>query len=240
MFLPIAEARGIHNHNLSMIEYVISDGHGMYIKYSSGKYVPVRGEQYATRFAERGKAANILKSSVAKNIRDKFRVLDIEIPKTSTDSPAKELPTASRCTVRVNKDVGILKDVLNRHISDDETISILAQINELGELVKYIERRIPEVQEALKTVNNAIVDMQHHIEFGKFDLYRGYLTSKNCQHLFQLRRKYKDELVSLYEARKCKLDSASILRLYKALDGLSERKYQPRVLTELFEETKIK
>ena len=219
-----------------MITYVLTDGRGMYIKYNSGKYVPVRGEQYATRFEERTKAANILKSSVAKNIRDRFHVKDIMIEESQPQiSQETNLPSASVPTVRVNKDVYVLKDILNRHIADEETISIINQINELGELVNYIERRIPEVQNALKTVNNAIVDIQHHIEFGKFDLYKGYLTTKNCQQLFVLRRKYKDELVSLYEARKCKLDSASIVRLYKALDGLADRKYTPRVLTELFE-----
>ena len=221
-----------------MITYVLTDGRGMYIQYNSGKYVPVRGEKYATRFEDRSKAANILKSSVQKNLRDQFHVLDI---KTSENIEQKiseiKLPSASAHTIRVNRDASVIKDVLKRHISDDETISIINQINELSELVKYIERRIPEVQNALKTVNNAIVDIQHHIEFGKFDLYKGYLTTKNCQQLFTLRRKYKDELVSLYEARKCKLDSASIVRLCKALDGLADRKYQPRVLTELFEET---
>lgn len=63
-----------------MILYVISDGHGSYIRKDefSGKYVPVRNYSLAEKFQQRAKASNILKNAIGKNLRSRYNVIAIE------------------------------------------------------------------------------------------------------------------------------------------------------------------
>lgn len=206
-----------------MIVYVLSDGAGRYIRKDNGtgKYVSVKGEKYALQFQSADNALKILYNSVPKTIRDNFGVEEIQIE-----------------DVKTTKDMSVVKSIINKNIIDDEIASWLSKVDAFVGLAESVETRIEELVELLSTTDKEICDIQHFIEFGKLNAYQGWLATSMLQNRLRQRRKFKDELAALNLIKSCKIESKSIENLHKAVDGLGERKYSPRVLSELFPEAK--
>ena len=62
---------------------MISDGKGTYIRKDfAGRYSPVRNETLADSWDARHKAKNVLENQLNKNIRNKYHVIEIEVPET--------------------------------------------------------------------------------------------------------------------------------------------------------------
>lgn len=206
-----------------MIVYVLSDGAGRYIRKDNGtgKYVSVKGEKYALQFQSADNALKILYNSVPKTIRDNFGVEEIQIE-----------------DVKTTKDMSVVKSIINKNIIDDEIASWLSKVDAFVGLAESVETRIEELVELLSTTDKEICDIQHFIEFGKLNAYQGWLATSMLQNRLRQRRKFKDELAALNLIKSCKIESKSIENLHKAVDGLGERKYSPRVLSELFPDAK--
>lgn len=206
-----------------MIVYVLSDGAGRYIRKDNGtgKYVSVKGEKYALQFQSADNALKILYNSVPKTIRDNFGVEEIQIE-----------------DVKTTKDMSVVKSIINKNIIDDEIASWLSKVDAFVSLAESVETRIEELVELLSTTDKEICDIQHFIEFGKLNAYQGWLATSMLQNRLRQRRKFKDELAALNLIKSCKIESKSIENLHKAVDGLGERKYSPRVLSELFPDAK--
>lgn len=206
-----------------MIVYVLSDGAGRYIRKDNGtgKYVSVKGEKYALQFQSADNALKILYNSVPKTIRDNFGVEEIQIE-----------------DVKITKDMSVVKSIINKNIIDDEIASWLSKVDAFVGLAESVETRIEELVELLSTTDKEICDIQHFIEFGKLNAYQGWLATSMLQNRLRQRRKFKDELAALNLIKSCKIESKSIESLHKAVDGLGERKYSPRVLSELFPDAK--
>lgn len=206
-----------------MIVYVLSDGAGRYIRKDNGtgKYVSVKGEKYALQFQSADNALKILYNSVPKTIRDNFGIEEIQIE-----------------DVKTTKDMSVVKSIINKNIIDDEIASWLSKVDAFVGLAESVETRIEELVELLSTTDKEICDIQHFIEFGKLNAYQGWLATSMLQNRLRQRRKFKDELAALNLIKSCKIESKSIENLHKAVDGLGERKYSPRVLSELFPDTK--
>ena len=206
-----------------MIVYVLSDGAGRYIRKDNGtgKYVSVKGEKYALQFQSVDNALKILYNSVPKTIRDNFGVEEIQIE-----------------DVKTTKDMSVVKSIINKNIIDDEIASWLSKVDAFVGLAESVETRIEELVELLSTTDKEICDIQHFIEFGKLNAYQGWLATSMLQNRLRQRRKFKDELAALNLIKSCKIESKSIENLHKAVDGLGERKYSPRVLSELFPDAK--
>lgn len=206
-----------------MIVYVLSDGAGRYIRKDNGtgKYVSVKGEKYALQFQSADNALKILYNSVPKTIRDNFGVEEIQIE-----------------DVKITKDMSVVKSIINKNIIDDEIASWLSKVDAFVGLAESVETRIEELVELLSTTDKEICDIQHFIEFGKLNAYQGWLATSMLQNRLRQRRKFKDELAALNLIKSCKIESKAIENLHKAVDGLGERKYSPRVLSELFPDAK--
>lgn len=206
-----------------MIVYVLSDGAGRYIRKDNGtgKYVSVKGEKYALQFQSADNALKILYNSVPKTIRDNFGVEEIQIE-----------------DVKTTNDMSVVKSIINKNIIDDEIASWLSKVDAFVGLAESVETRIEELVELLSTTDKEICDIQHFIEFGKLNAYQGWLATSMLQNRLRQRRKFKDELAALNLIKSCKIESKSIENLHKAVDGLGERKYSPRVLSELFPDAK--
>ncbi len=206
-----------------MIVYVLSDGAGRYIRKDNGtgKYVSVKGEKYALQFQSADNALKILYNSVPKTIRDNFGVEEIQIE-----------------DVKTTKDMSVVKSIINKNIIDDEIASWLSKVDAFVGLAESVETRIEELVELLSTTDKEICDIQHFIEFGKLNAYQGWLATSMLQNRLRQRRKFKDELAALNLIKSCKIESKSIENLHKAVGGLGERKYSPRVLSELFPDAK--
>lgn len=206
-----------------MVAYVLSDGAGRYIRKDngSGKYVSVKGEKYALQFQTSESALKILCNSIPKTIRDSFGVEEIVIE-----------------DVKTTKNMDVIKNIVNKNIVDTEISTWLTKVDAFIELTENVEARIVELVELLSTTDKEICDIQHYIEFGSLNAYQGWLATSMLQNRLRQRRKYKDELAALNLIKSCKIDSKSIENLHKAVDGLGERKYSPRVLSELFPDAK--
>ena len=226
-----------------MIIYVLTDGRGSYIRLdpTTGRYVPIPSRKQALEFTDRAKANNVLHSSVEKKYRSNFWVEAITPPEPviSNCDSADKIPSAfstdeTFSSIQTNKDTSVLKNIVTNFTVHSEIPDWIEKINAIGELLLTVPEKISVLSQELSQTQKEITDIEHYIEFTDFNLYQGYLASKMLKQRLQRRRIFKDTLFTLTQIRKSKLDSASITNLKKSIDGLSKRKYQPRILSELF------
>lgn len=213
-----------------MILYVISDGHGSYIRKDefSGKYVPVRNYSLAEKFQQRAKAANILKNAISKNLRSRYNVIAIEDEVTPTT------PTEKESNSPKTKDE-IVKTIACEPIGENQSEKWTSGIESMTEFIMDAEKRKEEVVSQLSEVDKEITDINHYIEFGKFNAYQGWLAFNMLRQRLKKRRTIKDELLVLQQLGECKITSDMMIDIKKAVTELGNRKYAPRVLTQLFE-----
>lgn len=213
-----------------MIFYVITDGHGSYIRKDdfSGKYVPVRNASFAERFEQRCKAANVLKNAIGKNIRSKYKVVDIEEETAHIRLTVREVNSTS------NKDQ-VVKTIASEKPAESQTEKWVSGAETLTEFVMDAEKRKEELVGLLSEVDKEISDINHYIEFGKFNAYQGWLAFTMLQNRLRKRRKIKDELSVINQLGECKITSDMMIDIKNAIAELGNRKYAPRVLTQLFD-----
>lgn len=213
-----------------MIFYVITDGHGSYIRKDefSGKYVPVRSASFAERFEQRCKAANVLKNAIGKNIRSKYKVVDIEEETAPIRPKVREVNSTS------NKDQ-VVKTIASEKPVESQTEKWVSGAETLTEFVMDAEKRKEELVGLLSEVDKEISDINHYIEFGKFNAYQGWLAFTMLQNRLRKRRKIKDELSVINQLGECKITSDMMIDIKNAIAELGNRKYAPRVLTQLFD-----
>lgn len=213
-----------------MIFYVITDGHGSYIRKDefSGKYVPVRNASFAERFEQRCKAANVLKNAIGKNIRSKYKVVDIEEETAPIMTTVREVNSTS------NKDQ-VVKTIASEKPAESQTEKWVSGAETLTEFVMDAEKRKEELVGLLSEVDKEISDINHYIEFGKFNAYQGWLAFTMLQNRLRKRRKIKDELSVINQLGECKITSDMMIDIKNAIAELGNRKYAPRVLTQLFD-----
>lgn len=209
---------------------MISDGHGSYIRKDdfSGKYVPVRNISFAERFEQRCKAANVLKNAIGKNIRDRYKVVDIEEEMISTRPTVREVNS-------INNKNQIAKTIANEEPAKCQTEKWVSGAESLTELIVDAEKRKEELVGLLSETDKEITDINHYIEFGKFNAYQGWLAFSMLQNRLRKRRKIKDELCVINQLGECKITSDMMIDIKNAIAELGNRKYAPRVLTQLFD-----
>lgn len=213
-----------------MIFYVITDGHGSYIRKDefSGKYVPVRNASFAERFEQRCKAANVLKNAIGKNIRSRYKVIDVE------EEMAHARPTVREVNGSTNKNQ-VVKTIASEEPAESQTEKWVSCAETLTEFVMDAEKRKEELVGLLSEVDKEITDINHYIEFGKFNAYQGWLAFTMLQNRLRKRRKIKDELSVINQLGECKITSDMMINIKNAIAELGNRKYAPRVLTQLFD-----
>lgn len=206
---------------------MITDGNGSYIRKDefSGKYVPVRNASFADRFDQRCKAANILKNAIGKNIRNQYKVVDIE------EDVAPIKPTIKE----VNNKNLVAKTIANETHAESQKEKWVSGTEKLTEFVMDAENRKEELIGKLSEVDKEISDINHYIEFGKFNAYQGWLAFSMLQNRLRKRRKIKDELSIINQLGECKITSNMMIDIKNAIAELGNRKYTPRVLTQLFD-----
>lgn len=218
-----------------MIQYILTDGRGSYIRYDtySGKYVPVRNEALAEKWEQRSKAQNILKNGLAKQYRKNYHVKDIDdgngLFETGTiTKPEKENVSAD---LHIDK----VKEIIKKEYNDSQLEKWEEGLNSMSEFVMDAEQRREELSKAMSDVDKEITDIQHYIEFNNMNAYQGWLAYKMLQNRLKRRRKIKNELQVLTQLGVCKIDSSMLQDVLKAIKDMNNRTYSPRVLTELFD-----
>ena len=199
--------------------YVITNGEGSYIHRdeASGKYVPIRSFSKATQWDSIVKANGILNNSIAKNIRSGYAVQLIDTEKT---------------VVKENTDVQ--NDICFRNILDDNIEEWLSKINTIMDVMSGSDARQQELNGKLSEIDKEIVDVEHYIEFGKFNAYQGWMCFKMLQNLLKQRRKYKNEMQVLNLIKQCRFDRNSLTALAQTNSDIQNKCYTPRAFPELF------
>ena len=199
--------------------YVLSNGEGTYITHDkgSGKYVQIRNFNQAMKFPNLSRAMNILNSSISKSIRSHY------------------IPEFHETEEMVNRNSAEKqKEICFRAIDHGELTQWQEKIEQLVELFGGTESRYSELSTKLSDVDKEISDIEHYIEFGKFNCYQGWLCFKMLQNLLQQRRQYKNEMQIITRMKESKISGDSIKALFEGVKELQNKVYTPRKFPELF------
>lgn len=199
--------------------YVITDGDGNYIRKddSTGKYVPIRSFRHAHRWEDEIKANCVLSNSISKHLRDRYSVQQINT------------------SGAVNKEFVSKNKVYLENIIEDNVQEWLDKINIVIDIFSDIDNKDSELNEKISEIDKKIVDVNHYIEFGKFNASQGFLCNKLLQNLFRQRRKYKNEKQILSLLKQIELGKDSVDLLSQVVENIKNKKYMPRAIPELFQ-----
>ena len=199
--------------------YVITNGEGSYIHKdkASGKYVPIRSFNKATQWDSIVKANSILNNSISKSIRNGYAVQLIDTEKTVE-----------------KENLSVQNDICFRNITDDNIAEWLSKINTIIEVMSGFDTRQQELNNKLSEVDKEIVDVEHYIEFGKFNAYQGWMCFKMLQNLLKQRRKFKNEIQVLNLIKQYRFDRNSLTALVQTVSDIQNKCYTPRAFPELF------
>ena len=200
--------------------YVITDGHGSYIRHDegTGRYVPVRSLKQAKKWDTEQKAKCILKNSISSSIRSFYEVSYVD----TTETVEKQ-------TIEDRQ-----KEITFRPIEDDNIKDWLEKINTIRDVLSGSGSRKDELLGKLSEVDREISDINHYIEFGNYNACQGWRCFKMLQTLLRQRRKYKNEIQVLQMIKECKFDNDSISSLSERIVEVSNKLYHPRAFPELF------
>lgn len=213
-----------------MIYYVIANESGYYIRKDeySNKYVPIRNKNMAERWNQRAKAVNVLNNALSKTIRGSYKIIEIQENDEQSAKPDIQY------YIKANESVA--SAITSEVYEDDLTGKWSAGINSMAEFVMDAEQRKEVLVQKLSEVDKEISDINHYIEFGKFNAYQGWLAFSMLRHRLRKRRKIKNELQVIQQLGDSKITSSMLQAIKKSIAELDNRKYTPRVLSELFEQ----
>lgn len=226
-----------------MKKYLIHSGDN-YLLTHTGKSVGYKGRAY--RWCSREKAENVIRTIMgAKSKNIAVDKMTFEIEEIDVEDPVEavqEVKSISNVKVTDNPvDKFILKTdfgdefckKMNTNIvnTDIGVRNILQTIKDYS--VKFEARRV-ELLDMLSKVDSYQSDILHAVELNpKANVVDGYRYYKLLYDMRQVRRQIKDELDMIYKTARF-FNSEEIQLVEKGLDGMSNRKYGPRVNSELF------
>lgn len=214
-----------------MTNYMISDGKGRYLRRdAAGNYVPVKDKTLGDIWEQRCKAINILSNCVSKNLRDRYKIVAIE----KTDTPEQMNDVAEDDALVVNPNNCVAQKISNEPVEENQISGLSASLDGFAQFIHSTEQRREVLEAALIDVEKEIVDINHYIEFGKFNAYQGWLAFQMLKGRLNKRRTIKDELHILSRLGECKINSEMLADIKVEISKLGTRKYTPRKLTELF------
>lgn len=204
----------------NMKTYVITDGERFIYRNRQGKYVPTTGEAMADTFHSQKRAESILHNQITKGLRTSFRV---ECMDEDSDKKIKQLSVKE---VQDNSEKVILSEDVRYWIE---------KLSSLNGISKEVRHRKSELEKGLRNVDNELLDLQHYIEFGKFNASEGYITCVRFKNTRLRRRSIKNEIAVLDIILDESIGGMIVEEIMKRIKELDKRRYNPRVLKELFE-----
>lgn len=214
------------------MRYILTNRKGAYIRLDpdSKKYVPIKNKNFCTYWDDRSKAANILKSSLTKKLKETFFVEaeDPDFNANSVNSNASEIkPNGDKASS------GTVKSEITGVI-DQRFSNLISEMDRTESFFLDVDARYAHLGEDLSTVDREITDLNHYIEFNDLNACNGFKMYKELQGRLRRRRAIKDEIRVLSSIRCCKIAKSEINEVRRTVYELSQRKYAPRELTELF------
>lgn len=200
-----------------MAQYVITDGTRWIMRDRKGKYVPTSCEALADVFSNK-QATGIFQSNLSKALKSVFRVQKI-------DEPPKLIKQISQETVQENTEKVSTAENVQRWIDKIEGLNGLA--------TEALHRKDELVQQ-LSKVDQELSDVNHYIEFCNLNAAQGYKAYKMIKDRKIKRRSIKNELQVVDIILSKKICETATDEIQKAIAGMDQRTYEPRVLNELF------
>lgn len=201
-----------------MAQYVITDGTRWIMRDRKGKYVPTSCEALADIFTNK-QATGIFQSNLSKALKSVFRVQKI-------DEPPKLIKQISQETVQENTEKVSTAENVQRWIDKIEGLNGLA--------TEALHRKDELVQQ-LSKVDQELSDVNHYIEFCNLNAAQGYKAYKMIKDRRIKRRSIKNELQVVDIILSKKICETATDEIQKAIAGMDQRTYEPRVLNELFD-----
>lgn len=200
-----------------MAQYVITDGTRWIMRDRKGKYVPTSCEALADIFTNK-QATGIFQSNLSKALKSVVRVQKI-------DEPPKLIKQISQETVQENTEKVSTAENVQRWIDKIEGLNGLA--------TEALHRKDELVQQ-LSKVDQELSDVNHYIEFCNLNAAQGYKAYKMIKDRRIKRRSIKNELQVVDIILSKKICETATDEIQKAIAGMDQRTYEPRVLNELF------
>ena len=201
-----------------MAQYVITDGTRWIMRDKHGRYVPTSCEALADVFSNK-QATGIFQSNLSKALKSVFRVQKI-------DEPSKLIKQISQETAQKNTEM----------VSTDENIKRwIDKIDGLNGLATEALHRKDELVQQLSKVDQELSDVNHYIEFCNLNAAQGYKAYKMIKDRRIKRRSIKNELQVVDIILSKKISETATDEIKKAIAGMDQRTYEPRVLNELFD-----
>ena len=201
-----------------MAQYVITDGTRWIMRDKHGRYVPTSCEALADVFSNK-QATGIFQSNLSKALKSVFRVQKI-------DEPSKLIKQISQETAQENTERVSTAENIQRWID---------KIDGLNGLATEALHRKDELVQQLSKVDQELSDVNHYIEFCNLNAAQGYKAYKMIKDRRIKRRSIKNELQVVDIILSKKISETATDEIQKAIAGMDQRTYEPRVLNELFD-----
>ena len=201
-----------------MSQYVITDGSRWITKNRNGKYVPTTCEALADTFGNK-EANSVYNNNLSKALKSCFRVMKV-------DKPPELVKQITQEKVNENTETP----------SNSENIQYwIDKVSDLNGLASEALHRKDDLLSQLSKVDQELSDIDHYIEFVNLNAAQGYKAYKMIKDRRIIRRSIKNELDILNIILGKKISETAKDEIQKAVSGMDNRKYEPRVLNELFD-----
>lgn len=201
-----------------MAQYVITDGNRWIMRDRKGCYVPTACEALADIYGNK-EANSVYNNNLSKALKSCFRVQKYDQPpeliKQMTHEETQE--KTEKMAIAENIQYWIEK------------------VNGLNGLASEAVHRKDKLVDQLSTVDKEICDILHYIEFCNLNAAQGYKAYKMIKERRIRRRSIKNELQVLDIILGKKISETATDEIEKAISGMDNRKYEPRVMRELFD-----
>ena len=201
-----------------MSQYVITDGSRWITKNRNGKYVPTTCEALADTFGNK-EANSVYNNNLSKALKSCFRVMKV-------DKPPELVKQITQENVNENTETP----------SNSENIQYwIDKISDLNGLASEALHRKDDLLSQLSKVDQELSDIDHYIEFVNLNAAQGYKAYKMIKDRRIIRRSIKNELEVLNIILGKKISETATDEIEKAVAGMDKRKYEPRIMEELFD-----
>lgn len=201
-----------------MAQYVITDGSRWIMKDKNGKFVPTSCEPLADVFGNK-EVNSVYQNNLPKALKSVFHIQKI-------DTPPKLVKQITHAEVQENT----------------ETVSVAGniqywvdKISGLNGLASEALHRKEELTNQLSQVDKELSDINHYIEFVNLNAAQGYKAYKMIKERRIKRRSIKNELEVLSIILGKKISDSVTDEIQKAVSRMDGRRYEPRVMNELFD-----
>ena len=201
-----------------MAQYVITDGNRWIMRDRKGCYVPTSCEALTDIYGNK-EANSVYNNNLSKALKSCFRVQKYDQPSELIKQMTHEE------TQEKTEKVAIAENIQYW----------IEKVKGLNGLASEAVHRKNELTDQLSTVDKEICDILHYIEFCNLNAAQGYKAYKMLKERRIKRRSIKNELQVVDIILGKKISETATDEIEKAISGMDKRKYEPRVMRELFD-----